>query len=124
MKKTVFSILAALSLVSVIGASQAQASWERIPSKSGSFCKDDINDFFEARFPGEKITSMDKFGSGRGWAIWARTTVCSGYLVFDFNGIEGYECTMPQYGSRTVWLRRVWGYGGCSSVMPHDEYPY
>lgn len=126
--KSLFSaalVLVGFLSLTVLSGSLANAGiFDRVPSKTGNYCKDEVYEFMERRFPEVKVLSLEKVGGGIQWEMWMRTSACPhGYLVFAFNGIEGFNCTMGQYGSRTYFLRQVWAYGSCESLLPHPEYP-
>lgn len=81
-------------------------------------------DFFNHRFAGAKVETLEKIGGGLEWAIWMTTDICpGGHFVFEFRGIEGYQCTMAQYGKRTHFLRSVWASGTCQELMPYPQHP-
>lgn len=108
----------------LFAAIDAHAMGGKIPTESGNYCKDEANEWIVKRFGAEnKAQSMTKAGSGRDWQFWAKVPVCDGAIVLDFAGTEGFECTNAQYGSRTRYLRQIWGYGDCERVLPRPEFP-
>jgi len=127
MKGLFSSTLALVGSLVILFGSGANANagiFDRVPSKTGNYCKDEVYEFMERRFPEAKVTSLEKIGGGTQWEMWMRTSACpDGYLVFVFNGIEGFNCTMGQYWRRTYFMRQVWAYGSCESVLPSPEYP-
>lgn len=108
----------------ILGSVSASAGiFDRVPSPTGNYCKDEVVEFFEARFPGAQMKKLFTAGSGRTWEFWMETNLCQGYFVYDFSGFDKGECSNVQYGSRSRFMQRVWAYGECRDLMPRDEYP-
>lgn len=119
------SALALLCSFVIFSGSTASAGlFDKVPTKSGNYCKDEVTEYMAKNFRGAKVTEVNKSGGGLEWAMWVVTDACpNGNLVFEFRGIEGYNCTMAQYGSRTRFLRYVWSTGECESILKGTDYP-
>jgi hypothetical protein len=111
--------------IGVLFSSQdAFAFGSRVPTASGNYCMDEAHEWLAQTFgTAAQPVTIKRIGSGRSWHYWVSTGVCSGYVVMQFTGAEGFDCTIPQYGSRVRFLEQIWGEGDCERVLPEVVFP-
>ena len=112
-------------LFSVLLTASAIANASAIPAIDGNYCKDDVFNYVAMRFgPETQITKSFKVnGSGViTHYIWFQVDACEGDIVAVFRG-EGWQCSSPQYGSRTQLLTYVYARSeSCKQFIPGDDY--
>ena len=123
MKKLLVQLSILGMFVAVDTYSFGKGSVERIPSKSGNYCKDEIVDWFSKNLPeNTKVQKIAKIGPTENWYYYAHTDACYGTFYFDFGSMNTSNCTSAQYGSSLKYLLRVWADGNCDALVK-DEYP-
>jgi hypothetical protein len=122
--------LLTITLGFVLTGSASFAGWfQRTPTKTGNYCKDDAYVFIDQKFNGAaKIISLVKdrgadHRNGRGWYYWVQTDACEGYFVLEFGGTSTDMCTIAHYGPRPQYLSSVWASGACKQYLEHS-YPW
>lgn len=98
------------------------ASFAKVPSQTGNFCRDQalahLRHLFGAgiRF-GKTFTAL----AGDDVSMWIKTDACDGYFVAHLN--RNASCTSAHYGFAPTYIRRIWAYGDCAALLPRDTYP-
>lgn len=117
--------LSALVLISSLLGIPALADMQQIPSPSGNYCFDEINDYMSRKFslqPSDLILNLDAHSDS--WSINVTTTMCSG--AFEFDGTADPEikadCMNVQYGSQTYFVNRVFAEGDCLRYLPQQDF--
>lgn len=104
-------------------AASATGKLHFIESRSGDYCRDELEDLLRSRF-GEhvKVTSAIQLGQGEWWLMWAKTNLCDGWVVAKFVG-ERWNCRQGRYGYSPKTLVAAFGKEGtCKQIIPRSIY--
>jgi len=118
MKTALFASIGALLISTNLFA------WDRVPTESGDYCKDEVVRFLDKFGPEEleitkiwKDTRSCKDGEGPGICFWVYTDYCRGNIILYVDSVSR-DCKIPHYGSRSNMLvpQRTWGTQDCAAV--------
>ena len=110
MKKT-WSVLATIVVMALgVFAQAAPTTTTPCADQAKAFVAKNLGQAFQ-------LTQMNLVANSDNASIlWARTNMCTGYLVFEFRASKAV-CTMDHYGSVPNYITRVWGYGDCDKYF-------
>lgn len=120
MKNRIYQVGVA-SLVVLFSTVAMAFPWKFVPSQSGDYCRDELEQLLQKKF-GEnvKVTDAKGLGSGEQWVMWATSNACSGYIAASFMG-EKWTCKQGVYGKRPHTLIAAYGHSGtCKDMIPKN----
>ncbi|MGE0632086.1 MAG: hypothetical protein AB7O96_06740 [Pseudobdellovibrionaceae bacterium] len=119
------SFLVASMLTVNAGVQSAQAGWKKVQSETGNHCTDQVRGHLRYLFGNEvnfeKPYSEHCNSGDPNCRYWFKTNLCDGYFVAV--NIRGASCSHTHYGFVPIYVTRIWAYGDCKRLMPHDVYP-
>lgn len=122
MKKSIITFISIFSVA--FSLSEAFGSWEYMTSETGNHCTDQARGHLRYLF-GENLEFSNYSeacqSSDTTCKDWIKTNLCKGYFVVE--KIKGASCSHAHYGFVPIYVRRIWAYGDCKALMPHDVYP-
>ena len=97
----------------------AQALPKYNPSRSGDYCRDELEDILREKYGAEiRVTGAQALGQGEHWMLWARTNLCKGVIAAQFMA-DKWTCKQSSYGVRARSLVAAYGADGeCRDVLP------
>lgn len=112
-----------LFILALSFAASAQAFPKFIPSRSGDYCRDELEDLLRYKFGKKvKVTNVVGLGQGDQWTLWATSNLCQGELAAKFFS-EKSTCKQGSYGSRPRLLVAAFGHSGeCKRLIPRSIY--
>ena len=119
---TLMSLVAAL----VFSVNAQAGFFDRVESKTGDYCKDQLYSYLDYKFGDELVIEKMQTASGgskgsKHKQYWISSNLCEDYIVVFTIAKPG--CKVAHYGSVPKLIRRVSGFGDCRSVIPRDLFP-
>lgn len=96
-------------------SAHAKFKFNKIPSRTGDYCKDEIIEFLEHKY-GAQVQVEQMHRLIQTTHIIAKTNLCSNWMEFHFRG-DDISCQSTQYGSRTRYMTHGFGFGDCKPLV-------
>jgi hypothetical protein len=116
---------AILSTALLATSSAFAGMFDRVPSESRNYCKDQVVNFFRNNIRSDfKITKTLKHKAapgGRKGKEWIWTNVCSDTFLVTFH--PKADCKSVHYGRVPRYVKSISADGDCRKLLPRTAYP-